>query len=177
MKNVIAIMLVMFLGLACEPETVVDDSFLAEAILSGGIVDIDNDNGVKIDGVENGVASPFWVIRENKLAVITCDWFGYPEICVQTGTKGRALGTTPTGDATEDNITTYREAGSEATPGDIGGGTWYSNVWYPFGSDTSANHRALRGAIASWGARWNNARVDFCTIGNPNGTHIHCVQD
>jgi len=164
---------VFMFSFACEAEEEINDTFLIDAILSGDVIDIE-DNSVSL-GKAVGILSTDVAVKTH--AVITCNLFGYPEICSATGTKGRALGREATGDATEDDITTYREASSESDPGDLGGMTIYSNVWYPNSADTNVNHLALRGAVASWGAGWNNARVDFCTIGNPNGTHIHCVQD
>jgi hypothetical protein len=177
MRSAILVILSMFFSIACEPDCGPEDNFLVDAILGGSVVDIDS-TGVAIDGEVNGIyASPFWNVGEHKLAVIACDFFGYPEICYMNGTKGRALGKTPSGTPTDEDITIYREAGSESDPGDLSGSTWYSNVHYPFDADTNVNYLALRGGVAAWGAGWNNANVDFCDIGNPNGTHIHCVQE
>ena len=173
MRNVLMIVVIAFLGISCEPCEEINDTFLIRAILDGDVVDIE-DQDVKMSGELVGILSPN--VKVKRYAVKTCNLFGYPEICSLTGTKGRALGKS-SGSPTEDDITTYREAGSEYDPGDIGGMTLYSNVWYPNDDDTNANPNALRGKVAAWGAGWNNARVDFCTIGNPKGTHIHCVQE
>ena len=183
MKNVLVIIAMALLVISCEPCDnceqcdEVDDTFLVDAILDGDVVTIDdkdNEQAVQVNGAFSGILSKDVAVK--RYAVITCNLFGYPEICSMTGTKGRALGKS-SGSPTEDDITTYREAGSEADPGDLSGMTLYSNVWYPNDDDTNANPNALRGKVAAWGAGWNNARVDFCDIGNPKGTHVHCVQE
>lgn len=173
MKNVLFIVTIALLVISCEPCGEIDDTFLVDAILSGDVITIE-DHDVTVNGEFIGILSPNVAIK--RYAVITCNLFGYPEICSMTGTKGRALGKS-SGSPTEDDITTYREAGSEADPGDLSGMTLYSNVHYPNDDDTNANPNALRGLVSAWGAGWNNARVDFCDIGNPKGTHIHCVQE
>ena len=173
MKNILIIVVTALLGISCEPCGEVDDTFLVDAILGGDVVTIDG-NTVTVNADFVGVLSKNVAVK--RYAIITCNLLGYPEICSMTGTKGRALGKS-SGSPTDDDITTYREAGSEADPGDLSGMTLYSNVHYPNDDDTNANPNALRGKVASWGAGWNNARVDFCTIGNPKGTHVHCVQE
>lgn len=184
MKNLIVSLVLVFSLLSCEegPTNSVDTEsndtvevqFLVNAILDGATIDIVDGVEVFSDGAYYGVLPRDVVVV--KSPVITCNLFGVPEICSMTGTKGRALGV-DTGSPTDDSFQVYREAGSEYDPGDLSGMLLYSHSWYPNDSDTNANESALRGAVAAWGAEWNNARIDFCDIGNPNGTHIHCVQD
>lgn len=154
MRIFIAICLALMLA-SCEPTADVDESFLVSSILGGDLVKIDGDD-VLVNGDFYGALSA----TVDRHALITCNLFGYPEICSMTGTKGRALGR-PTGDPVDTDFAAYREANSEADPGDLGGMLLYSDVWYPHAADTNANKNALRGGVASWAPGWNHARVDF----------------
>ena len=175
MKNLVMVFFaVLFFAACCDDCKEVDEDFLVERILAGDVVKVEDTQEASIHGEPVGIAMIDVVVI--KQAVITCNLFGVPQICSQTGTKGRCLGKNDA-EPTDDSFQIYDEAGSEFNPGDLTGMLLYSNVIYPYDFDTSANVNALRGGVAAFGPGWNNARVDFCDIGNPKGTHVHCVQE
>jgi hypothetical protein len=173
MKNLgMVLFAVLLFSACCDDCKEVDEDFLIERILAGDVVKVEDTQEVVIRDELIGIID----VSVVKSAVITCNLFGVPQICSQTGTKGRCLGKNDA-EPTDGSFQIYEEADSDAHPGDLTGMLLYSNVIYPYDFDTSANVNALRGGVAAFGPGWNNARVDFCDIGNPKGTHIHCVQE
>jgi hypothetical protein len=171
MKNLVMVFFaVLFFSACCDDCK--DEDFLVKRILAGDVVKVEDTQEISIQGEPVGILD----VEIIKRAVITCNLFGVPQICSQTGTKGRCLGKDDA-EPTDDSFKVYEEADSEFNPGDLSGMLLYSNVIYPYDGDTSANVLTLRGKVASFGPGWNNARVDFCDIGNPKGTHVHCVQE
>lgn len=189
MKKLLVSLFLVFGLLGCEDDTVearmtydgesiVEDTVktwqkkkVADLIYSGAIFEVTRDEIAVTSSLDIGV---------NKLAVIVCDPFGwgseYDWLCTMDGTKGRVIARDDSPVDYEDFVC-YLENQSESYPGDILSTTYYNADTYPFAADTSVNFNVLRGVLSSWSAAWNNARIDFCDVGNPNGTHVHCNQD
>ena len=122
-------------------------------------------------------------ISINELAVSECDPFGlggdYVDLCRMNGTKGRALAKMPAGeDPASSDIYDYTESNSVEQPEDFSpySFTYFSKKpeHFPFYTDDSYNTISFRNSFGALGAGWNNARVDWCTVGNHPE---RCVQE
>ena len=171
--------LLSLLFLACEPaEKNLEFEFLLDATAAGAIVRVDSDAVASINGEAQGIVP----IGVNKLAVTTCPpaWTGldpgtYWWFCEMNETKGHAIAPAAANPIVDD-INIYEESPSDDYPTDMTFRIFFSQKpeHYPNWCATNVNHLALRGCFAALGAGWNNARVDWCSVGNHPE---RCVQD
>ena len=176
MKEVLISIIVGLLFVNCEtdiPEFSEQEGmkFVAKQVKQGRIVEVDND-GISIGGIIVGVIE----VKQSRKNLITCDPFGWgPEydwFCKMTGSKGRSIARYSESPESSD-FGVHNESPSEDYPTDMTSTLYYSSDYFVHASDTDVSYQALRSAVASWGAGWDDARIDYCSIDSPT----RCNQD
>jgi hypothetical protein len=193
MKKLIVLLFLLTINLACEPncdECAVFDELtdvqaaIVLAVEDGAIVEVrtTEDGLLELAGVPGfDIVAPFEImpVSELKSALDTCPAFPslpspqYDWFCAQTGEDGRFIGyDVPS--PTDEDIVIYEEYPSEDNPNPMTFKIYFSTNIYGAHHGTSSNFHAHRNWLLTNG--WENARVDFCSLNNPNG-HPHCNQD
>jgi hypothetical protein len=142
---------------SCDSNTSDEQDALIDAVLGGEVVQSGEDDG----GTK--YAKPFFAIDVgvNKLAVIECNLWGYPEICRMNGSKGKALARDD-GDPTGDDFVAFIQTGSVNQPYDMTSYLYYSSYWYPFAADSSVDPEDIEVDVSNWGPGWEDAMEDYC---------------
>ena len=202
MKKLIVLFL-LIINLACEPNCSECDildgitdvqAAIVLAVESGAIVEVrtTEDGLLELAGVPGfDIVAPFELmpvnfefnsllpISESKIALDTCPAFPslpsptYDWFCAQTGEDGRFIGYDVPSPTNEDMVI-YEEYPSEDNPDPMTFKIYFSTNIYGAHHGTSSDFHAHRNWLLTNG--WENARVDFCALNNPNG-HPHCNQD
>jgi len=202
MKKLIVLFL-LAANLACEPncdECAILDGMtdvqaaIVLAVESGAIVEVrtTEDGLLELAGVPGfDIVTPMEImpvdfefnsllpVSESKIALDTCPAFpslpspAYDWFCAQTGEDGRFIGyDVPS--PTDEDMVIYEEYPSENNPDPMMFKIYFSTNIYGAHHGTSSNFHAHRNWLLTNG--WENARIDFCALNNPNG-HPHCNQD
>jgi hypothetical protein len=202
MKKLVVLFL-LTINLACEPNCSECDildgitdvqAAIVLAVEDGAIVEVrtTEDGLLELAGVPGfDIVAPIEImpvdfefnsllpVSESKIALDTCPAFpslpspAYDWFCVQTGEDGRFIGyDVPS--PTDEDMVIYEEYPSEDNLNPMTFKIYFSTNIYGAHHGTSSNFHAHRNWMHTNG--WENARVDFCALNNPNG-HPHCNQD